>query len=61
MRSPETTIRTLAWSEDGHFYAALPDLPGCIGDGPTLPAAVENCRMAALEWLDEARKRGVVQ
>lgn len=49
MTEEVSQIRTLTWSEDGHFYAALPDFPGCIGDGPTLPEAVEDCRKAALE------------
>lgn len=54
-------VRTLTWSEDGHFYAALPDFPGCIGDGPTLPEAIEDCRLASIEWLDEARRLGRMQ
>ena len=60
--SPQTTaIHTRTWSEDGHFYAAIDELPGCIGDGPTLPEAIEDCRLAVREWLDEAKRLGRLQ
>lgn len=58
---PVTTTATRTWSEDGHFYAMVDALPGCVGDGPTLLAAIEDCRLACLEWLDEARRLGRMQ
>lgn len=54
-------LHTRTWSESGHYYAAIDELPGCIGDGPTLAAAIEDCRLACREWLDEARRLGRVQ
>lgn len=59
--SETTDLHIRTWSEDGHYYAAIDELPGCIGDGPTLPAAIEDCRLASLEWLDEAERLGRVQ
>jgi antitoxin HicB len=46
--------------EDG-FIAYAPDLPGCMGDGDTKEAAEADCRKAAKEWLDEAKRIGRVQ
>jgi antitoxin HicB len=45
--------------EDG-YAAYAPDLPGCLSDGDTHEEALENCKLAILEWIDEANNRGMV-
>ena len=43
---------------DGGYLALMPDLAGCIGEGDTPEAAREDCRKAAVEWLDEMHRLG---
>ena len=44
--------------EGGGFIAWVPDLPGCMSDGATPALAIENARMAIMEWIDEAMSLG---
>jgi predicted RNase H-like HicB family nuclease len=47
------------WSEeDGAFLVEVPELPGCMADGPTYDAAVANAQAVIGEWLDTARSLG---
>lgn len=47
------------WSDDdGAYIAEMPELPGCVSDGPTESEARHNIRLIAQEWLDTARLLG---
>jgi predicted RNase H-like HicB family nuclease len=48
----EVTLRPLGEREGGGWLAAIPALPGCTGDGSTEMEAIEDVRLAALEWAD---------
>lgn len=43
---------------DGGFYATVPDLPGCMGDGPTPVEAVADAIDAAHCWIETQTARG---
>jgi predicted RNase H-like HicB family nuclease len=47
------------WSEDDDaFIAEMPELPGCLSDGPTEADARRNIRVIAQEWINRARYLG---
>ena len=47
------------WSEaDAAFLAKVPELPGCMADGPTKAAALEAVEQIAREWMQTARDLG---
>jgi predicted RNase H-like HicB family nuclease len=47
------------WSnEDQAFIAEVPELPGCMADGPTYQEALRNVELVTLEWLETAREQG---
>ena len=47
------------WSEaDQAFLAEVPELPGCMADGETKPAALEAVERVAAEWIETARELG---
>lgn len=49
----------LYWSEeDGAYLAEVPELPGCMADGPTAQDALHNVEQIAREWLETARELG---
>ena len=49
----------IRWSEvDNAFVAEVPDLPGCMADGPTQREALANALVIIQEWLDFARELG---
>lgn len=54
----EVTLRPLSADEGGGWFATVPDLPGCMGDGDTEMEAIEDVRLAALEWADMAIMQG---
>ena len=54
----EVTLRPLSADEGGGWFATVPALPGCMGDGETEMEAIEDVRLAALEWADMARTQG---
>lgn len=51
-------LRPLDASEGGGWLATIPCLPGCTGDGETEMAAIEDVRLAALEWAAAAAADG---
>jgi antitoxin HicB len=54
----EVMLRPLEAAEGGGWLATMPDLPGCTGDGETEMDAIEDVRLAALEWAQAAMNDG---
>jgi predicted RNase H-like HicB family nuclease len=47
------------WSEaDGAFVVEVPELPGCMADGPSYQEAVTNAEQVIQEWIDTAKGEG---
>jgi len=47
------------WSkEDKAFIAEVPELPGCMADGPTHRKALVNVEVVIKEWIETARELG---
>ena len=44
--------------EDGEFVAECPSLPGCISQGSTREAAIENIQDAIKGYLESLKKHG---
>jgi antitoxin HicB len=53
-------VRPLAAEDGGGWLATFPDLPGCMGDGETPQAAIEDGYSAAAAWLKTAEESGDV-
>lgn len=51
-------IERLSEDDGGGFAAYARDLPGCMSDGDTQEAAIENVRDAISEWIDQATAMG---
>ena len=49
----------LYWSEEDNAYVAeIPELPGCMADGPTQMDALRNAETIAKEWIETAQQMG---
>jgi len=47
------------WSDkDQSFIVEVPELPGCMADGPTYREAVANAERVIEEWLETAKEQG---
>jgi predicted RNase H-like HicB family nuclease len=47
------------WSQlDRAFIAEVPELPGCMADGPTKAKALVAVERIAKEWIETARELG---
>lgn len=46
------TVVVVPDTEDGGYYAYIPDLQGCMGDGETPQDAVTDVLSAAMCWAD---------
>ena len=49
----------LYWSEEDNAYIAeVPELAGCMADGPTAKDALHNVELIAQEWIETAQEMG---
>ena len=49
------------WSkEDDCYLAEVPELPGCIADGESLPEVAAAIEEEIKLWIDVNRERGIV-
>lgn len=47
------------WSaDDDVFVAEVPELSGCMADGPTRRRALANVEVVIKQWIDTARRMG---
>ncbi len=47
----------LFWSEEDQAYIAeVPELPGCMADGPTYEDALKAAAVVVREWIDTAKE-----
>ena len=47
------------WSDaDQAFIVEVPELPGCVADGETYQAAVQNAEIVIQEWIETAQLLG---
>jgi predicted RNase H-like HicB family nuclease len=47
------------WSDDDQaFIAEVPELPGCLADGPTKAKALAAAETVAREWIETAKSLG---
>jgi predicted RNase H-like HicB family nuclease len=47
------------WSERDHaFIVEVPELPGCMADGPTYAEAVANAEVVMRTWIETATELG---
>jgi predicted RNase H-like HicB family nuclease len=51
--------RGIYWSEDDNaFIVEVPELPGCMADGPSYREVVANAEVVIEEWLETAQELG---
>jgi predicted RNase H-like HicB family nuclease len=48
----------LAIRGDSPFIVEVPELPGCMADGPTYQEAVAKAEIIIHEWINTAREEG---
>lgn len=49
----------LYWSEEDNSYIAeVPELAGCMADGESMLAALENVHVVMDEWIETAKLMG---
>jgi predicted RNase H-like HicB family nuclease len=47
------------WSEEDERYVVeVPELPGCMADGPTYETAIQNTQKIISEWIETAESLG---
>ncbi len=49
---------TYCSDEDQSFVVEVPELPGCMADGPTYREAVANAERVIEEWVQTAKELG---
>lgn len=52
--------RIIYWSDaDNAFIVEVPELPGCMADGPTVQEAIANAEVIIEEWIEVTKERGL--
>ena len=51
-------VESLSEQDGGGFLATVPDLPGCMSDGPTREIAIRNAEDAIACWIEAAVEMG---
>jgi predicted RNase H-like HicB family nuclease len=51
-------LRPLSAEDGGGWLAMVPDLPGCMSDGPTPAAAADAVQDAIACWIEAAEEDG---
>jgi antitoxin HicB len=51
-------LRPLSEAEGSGWLAEVPDLPGCMSDGPTPAAAADAVQDAIACWIEAAEEDG---
>jgi predicted RNase H-like HicB family nuclease len=51
-------IEPLPDADGGGYLARVPELPGCLSDGPTPEAAATNVQDAIKAWIEAAQDLG---
>ena len=51
-------ISKLSDEDGGGWLAEVPELPGCMSDGPTIPEAIESVNSAIEAWIETAHEAG---
>ena len=46
------------YTKNGAYIAEVPELAGCMADGPTAKDALHNVEQIAREWIETARELG---
>jgi predicted RNase H-like HicB family nuclease len=58
MMSPKCEV-IIYWSkEDEAFIAEVPELPGCVADGPSYAEALAAAEVVIREWIETAKELG---
>lgn len=61
MSTPHKYEVLIYWSQpDAAFIAEVPELPGCMADGPTQRKALANAEAIVKQWLQTAKELGRV-
>lgn len=58
MTDTKYTVVVVPDEEDGGYYAFIPDLQGCMGDGDTPQDAVADVVEASHAWIEAQKERG---
>jgi predicted RNase H-like HicB family nuclease len=57
-KAPKYPI-SIFWSDsDKAFIALVPDLPGCMADGPSYQTALAAAEVVIRDWIETARDLG---
>jgi predicted RNase H-like HicB family nuclease len=44
------------YTEDGHHYARVAEMPGCLADGPTLDTVLVDVGQAMAAWQHASKE-----
>jgi len=60
LKMPSKYEMIIYWSEDDNaFVVEVPELPGCMADGPSYREAATNAKIVIEEWLQTAQELGL--
>lgn len=58
--TPESSYEIILWwsKKDQAYIAEVPELAGCMADGPTRPEAIAAAEVVIGEWIEAAKELG---